>query len=230
MYLYTKTLILSLAAILSISSAVEQEISSSRCRDSSTFEWTYRYGGRSWTQRCSFLSESDRATNDMRRENHCSRPNVRRQCRRSCNNCSNDPPSNTCEDDSSFTWTFDHNGREFTHRCTFLTSNNAATQKRRRNNWCTASSSNPRVRNRCRASCNNCSDNNNDSCVDRPNFRWTDDNGRERSCSFITNATRRNNNCFIENSNGVLVRNRCRAACRNCRSDAEFLGVAHAEE
>mmetsp|Transcript_17098 Transcript_17098/g.21628 ORF Transcript_17098/g.21628 Transcript_17098/m.21628 type:complete len:153 (-) Transcript_17098:204-662(-) len=136
--MYAKTLLLALFAALAALTTVQA------CSDDKDFTWTYTFDGRRFTQHCSFLSNGNKATNTKRRNNHCSRNNVKRNCKKSCDNCGSNEPSN-CKDSSSFRFT---NGQS----CSFL----KQVSVQRKSILCGRTFNGIKAKRACRKSCNNC--------------------------------------------------------------------------
>lgn len=91
----------------------------------------------------------------------------------------------TCNDDPNYNWQYTFNGQRYTLTCAFLTNpTNPAQQQKRINNWCPQTVDGINIKDKCRKSCGNCSNNDNDDkkpCVQR-NPKWTDRWGNK--CSF----------------------------------------------
>mmetsp|Transcript_9224 Transcript_9224/g.11563 ORF Transcript_9224/g.11563 Transcript_9224/m.11563 type:complete len:144 (-) Transcript_9224:231-662(-) len=70
------------------------------CSDSTSFTWNYTHGTTKYTHHCSFLSNGDESTNEKRRNNWCSDNKVKNNCKKSCDNCGDDPspPNDKCTD------------------------------------------------------------------------------------------------------------------------------------
>ncbi len=76
------------------------------CKDSTTFTWDYTHDGTKYTHHCSFLINGNEAKNEKRQNNWCPDKDVKKNCKKSCNNCDDgpSPPDDECKD-TKVDWT-----------------------------------------------------------------------------------------------------------------------------
>jgi len=204
--MYAKTLLLALFAALAALTTVQA------CSDDKDFTWTYTFNGKEFTQHCSFLSIGNADALDRRRNNHCPKPDVKSNCKKSCDNCGSSEP--TCADDTRYTFSFRFNGKIHTRNCSFLIT------EHRRSRFC------PTVKKHCRKSCDNCQAAN--PCSDDSTFTFTPDGrkGGAVNCKWLVdaktsdrNAKRQADNCYAYVGKSLLrVRDSCKKSCSVCTS------------
>ena len=121
------------------------------CEDSKTFSWKFTdRTGKTFTHRCSFLTNGTPERNEIRKNNWCGpnsqNKNVKNECRKSCDNCP--PPNNDpCVNRDNFRWFVNNQRRE----CSFITN-----QNRRHANCNLKSRNGTLVKVGCRKNCKNC--------------------------------------------------------------------------
>jgi len=198
--MYAKTLLLALFAALAALTTVQA------CSDDKDFTWTYTFNGKEFTQHCSFLSNGNSSTNAKRRNNHCSKNNVKRNCKKSCDNCGSNEPS-TCKD-TNFTW---KSPSGVVRTCSFLSRLNKVTRK----DYCSRTLNGKKVKKVCRKSCDNCKSSQPSKCEDSSSFTFTGG----QPCSFLdqVSVARKEQLCG-RTFNGIKAKRACRKSCNNCKS------------